>query len=108
MIDRAANWRCWAIESATSLRVATLSSSVVKTLVARGGISSSGLGGSTTSSSTAELMVAREDGVRGGRVCEEEGSSRGVEEVEFKVEGGRTRFARRKVKNAVQERLVAV
>jgi hypothetical protein len=66
------------------------------------------LGGSTTSSSTAELMVAREDGVRGGRVCEEEGSSRGVEEVEFKVEGGRTRFARRKVKNAVQERLVAV
>jgi hypothetical protein len=51
-------------------------------------------------------MVARDDGVRGGRVCEEEGSSRGVEVVEFKVEGGRTRFARRKVKNAVQGRLV--
>jgi hypothetical protein len=45
-------------------------------------------------------MVARDDGVRGGKVCEEEGSSRGVEVVEFKVEGGRTRFARRKVKNA--------
>jgi hypothetical protein len=53
-------------------------------------------------------MVARDDGVRGGRVCEEEGSSRGVEVVEFKVEGGRTRFARRKVKNAVQGRLVVV
>jgi hypothetical protein len=104
MIDRAANWRCWATESATSLRAAALSSSVVKTLVVRGGISSRGLGGSTTSFSAAELMVAREDRVRGGR----DGSSRGVEVVEFKVEDGRTRFARRKVKNAVQERLVVV
>jgi hypothetical protein len=46
-------------------------------------------------------MVAREEGWRGSRVCEEDGSRRGVELVESAVEGGRTRFARRKVKNAV-------
>ena len=45
--------------------------------------------------------MAREEGPRGGRVWEEEGSRRGVDVVEFWVEGGRTRLARRKVKNAV-------
>jgi hypothetical protein len=47
-----------------------------------------------------EVIVAREDGKRGGRVCEEEGSRRGVDVFEFSVEGGRTRFARKKVKKA--------
>lgn len=62
---------------------------------------SRGLGGGTTSSSAFEVIVAREDGSSGGRVCEDEGSRRGVEVFEFSVEGGRTRFARRKEKNAV-------
>jgi hypothetical protein len=52
------------------------------------------------SSSALEVMVAREEGPSGGRVCDDEGSRRGVEVVEFSVEGGRTRFARRKEKNA--------
>jgi hypothetical protein len=47
-----------------------------------------------------EVIVARDDGKRGGRVCEEEGSRRGVDIFEFSVEGGKTRFARRKLKNA--------
>jgi hypothetical protein len=47
----------------------------------------------------ARLDVGKE---RGGRVWEEEASRRGVEEVEFRGVGGRTRFARRKVKNAVE------
>jgi hypothetical protein len=48
-------------------------------------------------------MVARLEGPRGGRVCEEEGSRSGVDVVEFRVEEGRTRFARRKEKNAGSE-----
>ena len=39
----------------------------------------------------------------GGRVCEEEGSRRGVEVFEWRVEGGKTRFARRNEKNAGQK-----
>ena len=57
----------------------------------------------TTSSSALEVMVAREEGNKGGRVCEEDGSRSGVEVVEFRADCGRTRFARRKVKNAVGE-----
>jgi len=45
-------------------------------------------------------MVAREEGKRGGRVCDEEGSRRGVEVFELSVEGGKTRFARKKLKKA--------
>jgi len=45
-----------------------------------------------------EVIVAREDRKSGGRVCGEEGSRRGVEVFEFSVEGGRTRFARKKLK----------
>jgi hypothetical protein len=48
-----------------------------------------------------DVIVAREDGKSGGRVCEEDGSRRGVEVFEFSVEGGKTRFARKKLKNAV-------
>lgn len=46
------------------------------------------------------VIVASEEGPSGGRVWEEEASRRGVDVVEFWVEDGRTRFARRKVKNA--------
>ncbi len=62
---------------------------------------SSGLVAEATSSSALEVMVAREEGESGGRVWEEEGSRSGVEVFELKVEG-RTRFARRKEKNAVE------
>lgn len=65
------------------------------------GTPSRGLGGRMISSS-AEDMVARVEGPSGGRVCEDEGSRRGVEVVEFKVEEGRTRFARRKEKKAMK------
>jgi hypothetical protein len=70
-------------------------------VVTRGGMSARGLTGAATSSSAFELIVAREEGPRGGKVCEEEGSRRGVEVFEFSVDGGRTRFARRKEKKAV-------
>ena len=50
--------------------------------------------------SSADVMVASDEGCRGGSVPDEEGSRRGVELVELRVEGGRTRFARRKEKNA--------
>jgi hypothetical protein len=55
-----------------------------------------------------EVIVAREDGKSGGRVCEEEGSRRGVEVFEFSVEGGRTRFARKKLKKAEGRQKLAV
>jgi S1-C subfamily serine protease len=47
-----------------------------------------------------DVIVARNDGRSGGRVWDEDASRIGVEEVEFSVDGGRTRFARRKVKKA--------
>ena len=53
------------------------------------------------------VMVAREEGPNGGRVWEEEGSRRGVDAIEFWFEEGRTRFARRKVKNAVVRVMVS-
>ncbi len=68
----------------------------------RGGMPSRGLVVGATSSSALEVMVASEEGKSGGRVCDEEGSRSGVEVFEFKVEEGRTRFARRKVKNATK------
>lgn len=69
-------------------------------MVVSSGTPSRGLGGRRTSESSAEDMVARLEGPSGGRVCEEKGSRSGVDMVEFRVEGGRTRFARRKKKNA--------
>jgi hypothetical protein len=48
-----------------------------------------------------DVIVAREDGKSGGRVCEDDGSRRGVEVFEFSVEDGKTRFARKKLKNAI-------
>jgi len=48
-----------------------------------------------------EVIVARDEGKSGGSVCEEEGSRRGVEVFELSVEDGKTRFARKKLKNAV-------
>jgi hypothetical protein len=45
-------------------------------------------------------MVASEEGCNGGSVPEDDGSRRGVEVFEFSVEGGRTRFARKKEKKA--------
>ena len=103
MRARDANWRCWAIESATSFRAAILSGSLVRTLVVRGGISSRGLLGAEVGSEM-DVMVAREEGVSGGRVWEDDGSRRGVEVFEFKVDGGSTRFARRKEKKAGLEK----
>jgi len=98
---REAYWRCCATESAISFRAAILSDSLVKVVVVRGGMSARGSAGGGRSSAVdivARLEVGKESG---GRVCEDEASRRGVEEVEFRVEVGRTRFARRKVKNAV-------
>lgn len=97
---REANWRCCAIESATSLRAATLSASEVRVVVVRGGTSARGLEAREVSSSALEVMVASEEGCNGGSVPEDDGSRRGVDVVEFSVEGARTRFARRKEKKA--------
>jgi len=47
-------------------------------------------------------MVASEDALSGNRVCDEDGSSRGVEVLELSADGGRTRFARRKKKKAFE------
>jgi hypothetical protein len=47
-------------------------------------------------------MLARDEARRGRRVCDEDGSSRGVEVFEFRVEEGSTRFARRNEKKAVR------
>ena len=97
---REANWRCCAMESATSLRAATLSASEVRVVVVRGGTSARGLEAREVSSSAWEVMVASEEGCNGGSVPEDDGSRRGVDVVEFSVEGARTRFARRKEKKA--------
>jgi hypothetical protein len=71
-------------------------------MVVRGGMSARGVEGGGRSSEV-EVMFAREEEgkARRGSVRGEEGSRRGVEVLEFKVEVGRTRFARRKVKNAM-------
>jgi hypothetical protein len=90
------------MESATSLRAAILSDSEVKVVVVRGGMSLRGLEMREVSSSVLEVMVASEEGWSGGRVWEDDGSRRGVDVFEFKVDGGRTRFARRKEKNAAR------
>jgi len=61
------------MESAINLRAAILSSSSVNCFVTRGGTPSRGSVAGTISSSTLEVIVAREDGKSGGRVCEEDG-----------------------------------
>jgi hypothetical protein len=90
------------MESATNFNAAVLSSSVIRVVVFSSGTPSRGLGGSTTSSSALEDMLARDEARRGRRVCDEDGSSRGVEVFEFRVEEGSTRFARRNEKKAVR------
>jgi hypothetical protein len=100
MIARDASCRCWAIESATSFRAAILSAAVVRTVVVRGGIPSRGLGVKGMSSAL-DVMVASDEGNKGGRVCDDEGSRSGVEVVEFSVDGGSTRLALRKEKKAI-------
>lgn len=97
---REAYCRCWAIESATNFRAATLSSSVVKVVVIRVGTPSRGFRDGTGSSSGLEGIVASEETRSSGRVCDDDGWRRGVDVVELSVEDGRTRFARRKEKNA--------
>lgn len=76
----------------------------------RGGISSSGFGvgldvvDGVSMGEDEEDMMEREEGGSvwsGGRYCEEKGDRMGVFELELRVEAGRTRFARRKVKNAI-------
>lgn len=76
-----------------------MSDSAVKTVVVRGGMASRGLTGAA-SSELAIVIAAREEGASGGRYSEEDASRRGVDVLELRVEAGRTRFARRKVKNA--------
>lgn len=73
----------------------------MRVVVVRGGTSARGSAGGARSSAV-EVMLARDEGgkMRGGRVCEEDGSRRGVLRLELRVEVGRTRFARRKVKKA--------
>jgi hypothetical protein len=99
------------MESATSFKAEVLSSTVVRTVVVRGGMSSrgfvggvSGVEGVLMASEDEEDMIEREEGGsvwRGGRYWEGYGVRRGVLLLEFRVEVGRTRFARRKVKNAI-------
>jgi hypothetical protein len=91
------------MESATNFKATTLSEDDVRVLVVSGGIESNTLGWKGISSST-DVMVASKDGPRGGRVREEDGSRRGVEALELRVEEGNwTRFARRKEKKAVAD-----
>ena len=59
----------------------------------------------TTPPSTA--MAETEEGVSGGRDCEEDGWRRGVEVFELDVECGRTRLAWRKEKNAVNRVMIS-
>jgi len=73
--------------------------------VVRGGISSRGL--LMEVSSSADVIVAREEGSRGGSVWEEDASRIGVDVVEFSVDGGRTRFARKKEKKAAEQGMLA-
>lgn len=87
------------MESATSLRAAILSDSEVRMVVVRGGMSARG-SLVWAMESSADVMVASEEGCSGGRVPGEEGSRRGVDVFEFSVDGGRTRFARRNEKKA--------
>ncbi len=67
MMALAAMLRCCAMESATNFKAKTLSASVVRGAVMSSGTPSRGFGGRMTSSS-AEDMVARLEGPRGGRV----------------------------------------
>lgn len=98
---REASWRCWAMESAISFRAAILLGDWVRGCVLRSGRSGSGSGLEVRgASSEMDVMVARVVGWSGGSVPDEEGSRKGVDVFEFSVEGGRTRFARRKKKKA--------
>jgi len=98
-IAREASCRCCAIESAMSFNAGTFSVSSVNTPVVRGGTESRGFGVIESSSSARDVISASEDG-NSGKVCEDNGSRSGVEVVEFRLEGGRTRFARRNIKKA--------
>lgn len=95
-----ASWRCWAMESATSLSASSLDSLDVRTDVVRGGISLRGFDVRDRSVSSADVMVARLYGRRGGSDKEEEGWRCGVDQGELEFDSGRTRFSRRKEKNA--------
>lgn len=91
-----------------SFTAAIRSESSVRMLVVRSGTPSRGLLGAVSSAeSLANEVLESGEGEGGGRVAEEEGLSRGVLVLEdmalIEVGGGRTRFARRKVKNAVFE-----
>ena len=79
MTARDAVWRCWATESATSLRARMRSSGSVKTLVDKGGIEERS--GVMVSSSEVE----RGEG-EGGRICELLGVRSGVELFEDTAE----------------------
>ena len=93
-----------ALLRATSSRAATLSGSELRVVVVRGGMEPRVLVETTPSSAA---MVATEEGVSGGRVCEEDGWRTGVEVFEFGVEGRRTRLARRKEKNAMNRLMIS-
>jgi len=96
-------WRCWATESVINFRAARRSSAEVKIVVVRGGMSARGSGLKESSEESGKLEFERGEGEGGGRVPEEDGLRRGVEVLEDMAEevgGGRTRLARRKVKNA--------
>jgi hypothetical protein len=98
---READCRCWATESAMSFRAARRSIVLVSTYVVRGGTPARG------SESDVELRaweVESGEGEGGGRFCEDAAPRTGVELLEDMAEcvGGVTRFARRKVKNAVE------
>lgn len=66
IIARAANCRCWAMESATSFRAAIWSVEVFRVLVMRGGMGSTRFG-RKVSLSASEVISERYEGCSGGR-----------------------------------------
>lgn len=80
MTARDAVWRCWATESATSLRAMMRSSGSVRTLVVKGGMEE------RSESMVRGSEVERGEGEGGGRICELLGVRSGVELFEDMAE----------------------
>lgn len=92
---------CWAMLSAMSFNAAVLSGLEVRTSRVKGGISSS------SSRVVVGMGVAGREwdwGV-GGDLRREEGARLGVDGLEDMALWGRTRLARRKVKNAIDMKM---
>jgi hypothetical protein len=84
-----------------------LSGRELRVIVVRRGIESRILVETIPPPALMAAMAPTGEGASGGSVCEEDGLRRGVEVFEFGVEGGRTRFACRNEKNAVNRPMVS-